>query len=64
MSINHSYVLLVAKLYVSNYDATGPTSLVDTIKQQEDMTDKYIFQLKALAPDSGVYLNEVRMLCE
>ncbi|KAI4188221.1 MAG: hypothetical protein LQ348_003959 [Seirophora lacunosa] len=28
------------------------------VKLQEDMTDRYIPPLKALAPDSGVYLNE------
>lgn len=40
-----------------NYNSTAPLS--DMVKLQEDMTDKYIPQLKALAPDSGVYLNEV-----
>ena len=28
------------------------------IQRQRDMTYKYIPQLKAIAPDSGVYLNE------
>ncbi|KAL8810191.1 MAG: hypothetical protein Q9223_002182 [Gallowayella weberi] len=32
--------------------------MADMLKAQEDMTDKYIPQLKALAPDSGAYLNE------
>lgn len=41
----------------SNYNVTGPLS--DMIEQQEDMTNKYIPPLKALALDSGVYLNEV-----
>ena len=30
------------------------------ITLQKDMTDKYIPALKAIAPDSGAYLNEVR----
>ncbi|KAL8878621.1 MAG: hypothetical protein Q9198_003606, partial [Flavoplaca austrocitrina] len=41
-----------------DYNATEPTSLADAVKQQEDMTNKYIPLLKALAPDSGVYVNE------
>ncbi|KAL8857197.1 MAG: hypothetical protein Q9178_006252 [Gyalolechia marmorata] len=38
------------------YNVTAPRS--EMVKLQEIMTDKYIPQLKALAPDSGVYLNE------
>ncbi|KAL8977429.1 MAG: hypothetical protein Q9205_006767, partial [Flavoplaca limonia] len=49
---------LLDVIITTDYNATEPTSLADAIKQQEDMTDKYIPQLKALAPDSGVYLNE------
>ncbi|KAL8952921.1 MAG: hypothetical protein Q9183_007364, partial [Haloplaca sp. 2 TL-2023] len=47
-----------ANLSLSDYNATKPTSLAEAVKQQEDMTNIYIPQLKALAPDSGVYLNE------
>ncbi|KAL8963039.1 MAG: hypothetical protein Q9193_000645 [Seirophora villosa] len=47
---------LLDVIITTNYDATGPLS--DMIEQQEAMTDKYIPPLKALAPDSGVYLNE------
>ncbi|KAL9009835.1 MAG: hypothetical protein Q9173_005170 [Seirophora scorigena] len=43
-------------IVTTNYNATG--SLSDMIEKQEDMTNKYIPPLKALAPDSGVYLNE------
>ncbi|KAL8729515.1 MAG: hypothetical protein Q9166_004687 [cf. Caloplaca sp. 2 TL-2023] len=48
---------LLDVVVTTNYNATAPFS--DMVKLQEDMTDKYIPQLKALAPDSGVYLNEV-----
>ncbi|KAI4100199.1 MAG: hypothetical protein LQ339_005605 [Xanthoria mediterranea] len=40
----------------TNYNSTAPLS--DMVELQEDMTDKFIPPLKALAPDSGVYLNE------
>ena len=40
-----------------NWNSTAPLS--DMVKLQEDMTNKYIPRLKALAPDSGAYLNEV-----
>ncbi|KAL8695331.1 MAG: hypothetical protein Q9224_003420 [Gallowayella concinna] len=33
-------------------------TMADMFKSQVDMTDKYIPQLKALAPDSGAYMNE------
>ncbi|KAL8767563.1 MAG: hypothetical protein Q9209_005980 [Squamulea sp. 1 TL-2023] len=47
---------LLDVVITTNYNATAPLS--DMVKLQEDMTDKYIPQLKALAPDSGVYLSE------
>ncbi|KAL8757325.1 MAG: hypothetical protein Q9199_002309 [Rusavskia elegans] len=47
---------LLDVIITTNYNSTAPLS--DMVKLQEDMTDKYIPQLKALAPDSGVYLNE------
>lgn len=46
------------EMMCSNWNATAPLS--DMEKLQEDMTNKYIPPLKALAPESGVYMNEVR----
>lgn len=48
-----------ANVTCRNYNSTAPLS--DMVELQEDMTDKFIPPLKALAPDSGVYLNEVRV---
>ncbi|KAL8845786.1 MAG: hypothetical protein Q9221_009076 [Calogaya cf. arnoldii] len=49
---------LLDVIITTPYNATKPTSLEEAVKQQEDMTEKYIPQLKVLAPDSGAYLNE------